>query len=351
LNICDTPTFFIIIILGQKTLLKMSETPATPAPTDGAPTEGAPRGRGGDRGRGFGGRGGDRGRGGRGGRGGGPGGGRGGPKEEWTPLTKLGRLVKNGYVKSLEEVYTHSIPIKEAPIVDRLLANDKAELSDEIMCILSVQKQTKAGQRTRFKAVVAIGDRKGHVGIGIKCAKEVQIAIKGALVDAKLNLIPVRRGYWGSRIGGVHTIPIKVKGKCGSCTVRMIPAPRGTGCVAAMVAKKILNFAGIDDVYTSCTGQTRTRENFCRALFEALKKTYAFLTPDLWPKTDFIASPFVSFWKELKDLEERKGRSGGDRGRGRGGRGGRGGDRGRGRGGPRGGRGGGRGGSRPRGGE
>merc|ERR1712124_76986 len=129
----------------------------------------------------------------------------------------------------------------------------------KIMCILSVQKQTKAGQRTRFKAVVATGDKAGHVGIGIKCAKEVQIAIKGALVDAKLNLIPVRRGYWGSRIGGVHTIPIKVKGKCGSCTVRMIPAPRGTGCVAAMVAKKILNFAGIDDVYPSCTGQTRTR--------------------------------------------------------------------------------------------
>merc|ERR1711988_972809 len=241
------------------------------------------------------------------------------------------------------------IPIKEYQIVDTLVKNipsapgqPKAELSDEIMCILSVQKQTKAGQRTRFKAVVAIGYRKGHVGIGIKCAKEVQIAIKGALVDAKLNLIPVRRGYWGSRIGAVHTIPIKVKGKCGSCTVRMIPAPRGTGCVAAIVAKKILNFAGIDDVYTSCTGQTRTRENFCRALFEALKKTYAFLTPDLWPKTDFIASPFCSFWKELKDIEERGKRgSGGERGRGRGGRGGRGGDRGgRGRGGPRGGRGG-----------
>merc|ERR1712070_505667 len=127
-----------------------------------------------------------------------------------------------------------------------------------------------------------------------------------------------------------------------------IPAPRGTGCVAAMVAKKILNFAGIDVVYTSCTGQTRTRENFCRALFEALKKTYAFLTPDLWPKTDFIASPFCTFWKELKELEERKRGSGDGRGRGRGGRGGRGGDRGgRGRGGPRGG---GRGGSRPRGG-
>jgi len=53
--------------------------------------------------------------------------------------------VKNGKIESLEEIYTHSIPIKEAPIVDRLIANAKHELSDEVMCILSVQKQTKAG--------------------------------------------------------------------------------------------------------------------------------------------------------------------------------------------------------------
>merc|ERR1711998_346826 len=248
-----------------------------------------------------------------------------------------------GKVQSLEEVYTHSIPIKEAQITEKLIANKGAnnnnELFDEIMCILSVQKQTKAGQRTRFKAVVATGDKAGHVGIGIKCAKEVQIAIKGALVDAKINLIPVRRGYWGSRIGGVHTIPVKVKGKCGSCTVRMIPAPRGTGKVAALVSKKILEFAGVDDVYTTCTGQTRTRENFCRAVFLCLKKTYAFLTPDLWPKTDFMASPFIKEWKFLEDQKNAGERDRGQRGpRGRGGdRGrGRGGDRGRGRGGSRG---------------
>jgi len=204
--------------------------------------------------------------------------------------------VKANKIQSLEEVYTHSIPIKEAQITEKLIQKANGELKDEIMCILSVQKQTKAGQRTRFKAVVATGDQSGHVGIGIKCAKEVQIAIKGALVDAKINLVPVRRGYWGSKIGAVHTIPIKVKGKCGSCTVRMIPAPRGTGKVAALVSKKILQFAGVDDVYTSCTGQTRTRENFCRAVFACLKKSYAFLTPDLWPKTDFMASPFIKEW-------------------------------------------------------
>jgi len=262
-------------------------------------------------------------------------------------------------IESLEEVYTASIPIKEAKVVDILLQNKYKQpletiLSDDIMCILSVQKQTKAGQRTRFKAVCAVGDRNGHVGIGIKVGKEVQIAIKGALVDAKLKMIPVRRGYWGSRIGHVHTIPNKVKGKCGSCTVRMIPAPRGTGCVAAQVAKKILQFAGVDDVYTSCVGQTRTRENFCRATYECLKKTYQMLSPDLWPKTESVASPFVKYSKDLVDYEEKQKRNrgaGGER-RGRGGRGGRGDGRGRGRGGDRGG-GRGRGGSRgpPRGGQ
>jgi len=211
------------------------------------------------------------------------------------------------------------------------------------MAILSVQKQTKAGQRTRFKAVCAVGDRNGHVGVGIKVGKEVQIAIKGALVDAKLRMIPVRRGYWGSRIGDVHTIPAKVKGKCGSTCVRMIPAPRGTGCVAAQVCKKILQFAGVDDVYTTCTGQTRTKENFCRATYQCLKKTYSMLSPDLWPKTNSVPSPFIKNSQDLVDYEERmkkRGPGGPGGPRGRGGRGGRGGDRGRG----------GRGGSRGRGG-
>lgn len=84
-----------------------------------------PRGEGRGEGRGRGNREGGRGFGGRGGRGGGRGGGPGGrggpPKDEWIPKTKLGRLVKADYIKSLEEIYTHSIPIKEAEIVDKLI--------------------------------------------------------------------------------------------------------------------------------------------------------------------------------------------------------------------------------------
>ena len=55
-------------------------------------------------------------------------------------------------------------------------------------CIKPVQKQTSAGQRTRFKAYVAVGDSNGHVGLGQKCAKEVANAIRAAITVAKLNV-------------------------------------------------------------------------------------------------------------------------------------------------------------------
>lgn len=158
----------------------------------------------------FGGRGRGRGRGG--GRGGGPGGR--GPrgrdakdgKDGWTPVTRLGRLVKEGKIKSLEEIYRMSLPIKEAEIVDYFLPS----LKDEVLKIMPVQKQTRAGQRTRFKAFVAVGDGDGHVGFGVKCSKEVATAIRGAITLAKLSVIPVRRGYWGNKIGKPHTVPCKV---------------------------------------------------------------------------------------------------------------------------------------------
>lgn len=128
-------------------------------------------------------------------------------EKEWEPVTKIGRLVKDEKIKSLEELYKHSIPIKEAEIIDYFLG---PQLKDEVLKIMPVQKQTRSGQRTRFKAFVAIGDSNGHVGLGVKCSKEVATAIRGAIIAAKLSIIPVRRGYWGNKIGKPHTIPCKV---------------------------------------------------------------------------------------------------------------------------------------------
>ena len=193
-----------------------------------------------------------------------------GPKnelDEWQPVTKLGRLVKYGKVQSLEEIFKFSIPIKESQIIDYFLQD---KLKEEVMQLKPVQKMTRAGQRTRFKAVVLVGDCSGHVGLGQKCHKEVQGAIKGAITDAKLNIAPVRKGYWGNKIGNPHTVPCKVTGKGGSVRIRLIPGPRGSGIVGQPKTKKVLQFAGIQDCYTSSRGCTKITANCLKATFAAL---------------------------------------------------------------------------------
>lgn len=256
--------------------------------------------RGGRGGRGRGERGGrgDRGRG-RGGRGG-----RGGEPEEWVPFTKLGRLVNAGKIQDLHQIYLHSLPIKEAQIIDKFI--NAETLKDELMRINPVQKQTNAGQRTRFKAVALIGDHHGHVGVGVKVAKEVASAISGATTAAKLSIVPIRLGYWGNNIGNAHTVAMKVTGKCGSVTVRLIPAPRGTGLVAAPVSKKLLSLSGVEDVFTSSVGKTKTMPNFVKATFFALRETYRFLTPNLWPPHPFPVNPYQEFSQFLLETAKPK---------------------------------------------
>lgn len=261
----------------------------------------APTGRGGGFGRGFGrgegeGRGregGGRGRGRGRGRGaparGGPGGAKDGADKEWIPVTKLGRLVKDHKIKSIEQIYLFSLPIKEHQIIDHFFGD---KLKDEVMKISPVQKQTRAGQRTRFKAYIVVGDSDGHVGLGVKCAKEVATAIRGAIILAKLSVIPVRRGYWGNKVDKPHTVPCKVTGKSGSIRVRLVPAPRGTSIVASRTVKKLMHMAGVQDVYTSSKGSTKTLGNTVKATFHALSNTYGYLTPDLWTPTVFTKTPF-----------------------------------------------------------
>ncbi|MCX8172580.1 MAG: 30S ribosomal protein S5, partial [Archaeoglobaceae archaeon] len=73
--------------------------------------------------------------------------------------------------------------------------------------------------------------------------------------------------------GSAHSVPFKVSGECGSVKVTLIPGPKGLGIVAADVAKRIIELAGVKDVWSFTSGETRTTLNFALATFDALKKT------------------------------------------------------------------------------
>jgi len=200
--------------------------------------------------------------------------------EEWKPRTKVGRLVKEGKITSIEQIFEDNLPIREVEIVDALLPG----LQHEVLNINLVQRQTDAGEVSSFQALVAVGNCNGYVGLGLGKAKQVRQAIEKAITDAKLNIAPVRRGCgsWECLCGEPHSVPFKVYGKSGSVEVWLIPAPKGVGLVAGEVAKAVLRLAGVKDVWTRTRGSTRTTINFAKATFNALRNTYKLKTPSEW---------------------------------------------------------------------
>lgn len=201
--------------------------------------------------------------------------------ENWVPRTKVGRLVLEGKITSLEEIFRRNLPLLEPEIVDYLIGE---QLQHEVIDVSIVQKMTDAGRVTKFRAVVVVGNGDGYVGLGKGKARQFREAINKALRNAKLNITPVRRGCgsWECTCGESHSVPFTVRGKSGSVEVVLKPAPKGTGLVAGDVAKKVLRLAGISDLWTFTKGETRTSYNFARAVFLALRNTYRFMTPLDW---------------------------------------------------------------------
>lgn len=190
--------------------------------------------------------------------------------EEWEPKTKLGMLVKERKITSIEEIIKLG-PIMESGIVDALVPG----LKEEVIDIAIVQRMHGSGRRVRFRAVVIVGNGDGYIGVGKGRAKEVGPAIRKAITDAKLNIMPIVRacGSWECKCSHKHSVPFKVVGKSGSVRVVLIPAPRGLGLAASESIKKILQLAGIQDAWVQTFGDTRTKVNSTYATVDALKKT------------------------------------------------------------------------------
>ncbi len=202
------------------------------------------------------------------------------PTEGWIPRTRVGRWVQEGKITSVDELFKLSLPIKESQIIDTLIPN----LQEEVLDINLVQKQTDAGEKSRFKATVVVGNKDGYVGIGSAKAKEIGPAIRKAILVAKLNVIPLRRscGSWECVCGLGHTVPFKVKGKAGSVNITLFPAPKGTRLAIGEVGKTILRLAGIEDIWAKTRGNTRTTVNYAYAVYNALRETNKIMTPQDW---------------------------------------------------------------------
>jgi small subunit ribosomal protein S5 len=191
--------------------------------------------------------------------------------DTWQPKTRLGRLVQDGEIEDMSDALNTGLPLKEPEIVDQLLPG----LDDEVLDINMVQRMTDSGRRVKFRCVVAIGNRDGYVGYAEGRDDQVGGAIQKAIDVAKLNIIDVSRGCgsWECGCGRAHTVALRSTGKAGSVEVELMPAPRGLGLAGGETVSKVLELAGIDDIWTRSSGKTRTTVNFAKATFNALRET------------------------------------------------------------------------------
>lgn len=194
-------------------------------------------------------------------------------RAEWKPRTKLGMLVAAKKITSMDEIFENGYRIQEAEIIRALLP----DIRNEVVHVGIVQKQTDAGEMTRFNAIVACGNENGWIGIGKGKASQMRNAIDKATNAALLNVIPIKLGCgsWECRCNQLHSVPFRVEGKGGSVKVEILPGPRGLGIVAGENIRALLKLAGIKDAWTRTYGSTNTMSSTTKAVYNALRSTYS----------------------------------------------------------------------------
>jgi len=144
----------------------------------------------------------------------------------------------------------------------RKFDTEESEFVERVVAINRVTKVVKGGKNLSFSALVVVGDQNGRVGFGKGKAKEVPLAIRKGIDQAKRNMItvPLRSG----------TIHHAVKGVFGAGQVVMKPAGPGTGVIAGGAVRAILEVAGVKDILTKSIG-SKNPHNVIRATFQGLE--------------------------------------------------------------------------------
>lgn len=137
------------------------------------------------------------------------------------------------------------------------------ELEDNVVTIKRVTKVVKGGRNMRFTALVVVGDKNGHVGVGLGKATEIPEAIRKGKEDATKKLVEVPIDENGS-------VPHDLTGKFGSASVLIKQAPEGTGIIAGGPARSVLELAGYKNIRTKSLG-SNNKQNVVLAAIEGLK--------------------------------------------------------------------------------
>ena len=153
--------------------------------------------------------------------------------------------------------------LRDSLAVRRLLEVNPSDLKDDVIAINRVTKVVKGGKNLSFSALVVVGDSHGHAGFGMGKAREVPMAIKKAIEQAKKNLIKLN--LKGS------TIPHQVLGRYGSAQVLLKPAPDGTGVIAGGPVRAVVQACGIQNVLTKSIG-SHNPHNVVKATINALEQ-------------------------------------------------------------------------------